>query len=364
MKIVIVGGHLSPALAVLEKLKKENVFYIGRVHSFEGDNAFSLEYREITKLGIPFFSLKTARFQRKFTRYTLSSFLKMPVGFYQALRILNKVKPDVVLAFGGYLSVPVGLAASVLRIPLVIHEQTLEIGFANKILSFFAKKICISFQSSEKFFPKEKTVLTGNPIRPQILNLKDKKNKNAIPVIYITGGSTGSHAINELVGKSLEKLLENYNVFHQTGNSKIYNDFEKLTVIKNNLEKNKSKNYSLTKFLSPESSSLMLEKADLVIGRSGINTITELIYLKKPAILIPLPFSQRNEQKKNAEYMKSLGLAEVLEQNLITPDLFILTILAMFKNIDKYKLRKKIIFTNSADKIVNLLKDVSKKKTA
>nr|MBI5456035.1 UDP-N-acetylglucosamine--N-acetylmuramyl-(pentapeptide) pyrophosphoryl-undecaprenol N-acetylglucosamine transferase [Candidatus Levybacteria bacterium] len=365
MKVVLVGGHLSPALAVLEKLEKQDVYYIGRKHSFEGDDALSLEYQEILKLGIPFFALKTARFQRKFTRYTLASFLKMPIGFYQALRILNNIKPDVVLSFGGYLSVPVGLAASALRTPLVLHEQTFEIGFANKILSPLAKKICISFESSKKFFPKGKTVLTGNPIKKDILKLLDsKKISNNLPLIYITGGSSGSHAINELVANSLEKLLEKYTIFHQTGDSKIYNDFEKLTLRKNNLKKEKSKNYTLVKFLIPKDSALMLSKADLVVGRSGINTVTELIYLKKPALLIPLPFSQKNEQFKNAGYMKELGLAEIMEQNLITPDLFISKITFMFKNINNYKLRKKVVFKNSAEDIINILKDVYTQKTA
>lgn len=365
MKIVLVGGHLSPALAILEKLEKKDVYYIGRKYSFEGDDGLSLEYQEIQKLGIPFFALKTARLQRKFTRYTLSSFLKMPVGFYQAFKILKKIKPDVVLSFGGYLSIPVGLAAYFLKIPLVIHEQTFEIGFANKILSPLAKKICISFEYSNKFFPKEKTILTGNPIKQDVLKLlTEKKALNNPPLIYITGGSSGSHAINELLANSLDKLLEKYVIFHQTGDSKIYNDFEKLTSIKNNLKKDKFANYSLVKFLTPKDSALMLSKADLVIGRSGINTVTELIYLKKPSLFIPLPFSQKNEQLKNAEYIKELGLAEILDQNLITPDMFISKINFMFKNISNYKLNKIVVFKNSAEKIINILKDVCKKKTA
>lgn len=365
MKIVIVGGHLSPALAVLEKLEKKDVYYIGRKYSFEGDSALSLEYLEITKLGIPFFALKTARLQRKLTKYTLTSFLKMPVGFYQAIKILNKVKPDVILSFGGYLSLPVGLASAFLKIPLVIHEQTFEIGFANKILSKIAQKICISFESSNKYFPKQKTILTGNPIKKDILELlNSKKILNNPPLIYVTGGSSGSHAINELVANSLDALLGKYTIFHQTGDSKIYNDFEKLNKIKNNLAKEKSKNYSLVKFLTPKDSSLMLSKADLVVGRSGINTVTELIYLKKPSLLIPLPFSQKNEQKKNAEYIKDLGLSEVMDQNLLTPDLFIPTILKMMNNINNYKLRKNVEFQNSAEKIINILKDVYKEKTA
>ena len=128
--------------------------------------------QEITKLGIPFYAINTARLQRKFTKHTVPSLIKFPLGFIQSLKILRKIKPEVVLGFGGYISLPVVLAAAFLKIPIVIHEQTLEAGFANKIEAKFARKICISWQSSEKYFPKEKTVLTGNPLRQVILNSK------------------------------------------------------------------------------------------------------------------------------------------------------------------------------------------------
>lgn len=365
MKVVLVGGHLSPALAVLENLEKNNTYYIGRKYSFEGDNALSLEYQEIIKLNIPFYSLNTARLQRKFTRYTFTSLLKMPAGFYQALKILSKIRPDVVLSFGGYLSLPVGLAAYFLKIPLVIHEQTLQIGLANKILSPFARKICISWQSSGKFFPKEKTILTGNPIKKDTLKLlNSKKIVNNPPLIYITGGSAGSHAINEFIEKSLDKLLNKFEIFHQTGDSKIYNDFEKLCIVKKHLGEEKSKKYTLTKFLTPKESSLMLARADLVIGRSGINTVTELIYLQKPALLIPLPFSQKREQARNAEYIKSTGLAEVIDQTSLTTDSFINAIFSMYKNINKYKLNKRIAFDNASENVIKVLKDIYAKKTA
>src|ERR1035437_5335593 len=108
MKIVIVGGHLSPALSIIKKLgKNDEVYYFGRKYVHEGDSALSLEYQEITKLNISFYSITTARLQRKLTRYTFSSLLKMPVGFYQSFNLLKKIKPDVVLGFGGYVSVPV-----------------------------------------------------------------------------------------------------------------------------------------------------------------------------------------------------------------------------------------------------------------
>lgn len=355
MKIVIVGGHLSPALAVIEKLKSEEVFYIGRKHAFEGDKALSLEYQEIEKLNIPFFALNTGRLQRKFTKHTIPSLIKIPLGLVWSLAILNKIKPDVVLGFGSYLFLPVAMAAKLLNIPIVVHEQTLEAGYANKLVAKIAKKICISWKSSESFFPKEKIVLTGNPLRQEIIDVKKMaKVNNPIPQIYITGGGSGAHVLNLLVEKSLDKLLEKYSIIHQTGWSEVYRDFERLKKIDN-------KNYQCRKHLSAGEAALAIQKSDLVVGRSGINTVTELIYLKRAAFLIPLPVGQNNEQLKNAQFIKSLGLGEYKEQYLLTSDKFISNIESMLKNIKNYKLKDELISENAAEKIIEVLRNVSKK---
>jgi UDP-N-acetylglucosamine--N-acetylmuramyl-(pentapeptide) pyrophosphoryl-undecaprenol N-acetylglucosamine transferase len=357
MKVVIVGGHLSPALAVIEKLKNEDVFYIGRKHTFEGDKAISLESQEVEKLNIPFFDLNTARLQRKFTKHTLPSLLKFPIGFIQSYKILSKIKPDVVLGFGGYLFLPVALSAAFLKIPVVIHEQTLEAGFTNKLVAKFAKKICVSWRSSEKYFSKEKVVLTGNPIRQEIISAKNIQNeKNKTPIIYLTGGSAGAHALNLLVEKTLDEFLEKCILIHQTGGSEVYKDFERL-------EKQKSERYECQKFLTAKEAAMVMNKADLVVGRSGINTVTELIYLQKPAFLIPLPVGQKNEQLKNAKFIKSLGLGEFVQQHLLTPDLFVSAIFSMLNNITNYRLKEEILIEDAAEKIVEVLKNVTEKKT-
>ena len=363
MKVVLIGGHLSPAVSVIEKLKKEEVFYIGRKYTFEGDKALSLEHREVAKMGVPFFSITTARLQRKFTRYTLFSFSKLPVGFFQSYKILMKIKPDVVLGFGGYVSIPVVLAAHFLKIPTVIHEQTLEAGFANKLLSKFAKKVCISWESSKDFFPKEKIVLTGNPIRKDIINAKSPPEARfALPLVYISGGSSGAHALNAIVENSLDKLLGKFYLIHQTGDSQKFKDYERLNNKKNRPDGPGDNNYEIRKFLSSSQAAESLSKADLVISRAGINTVTELIYLEKPALLIPLPYSQKSEQLKNAEFLKDLGLGEIIEQKHLTNELFFSTVLSMIKNVESYKLKRRVLINNSAEKLVEVLKNVSKGK--
>lgn len=351
MKIAMIGGHLSPALSVIEHLPKETkMLFIGRKHPFEGDKTLSLEYKTIHSLGIAFAEITAGRLQRKFTRYTIISFLKFPIGIIQSFLILRKFKPDVVVGFGGYVSLSVALAAYAMRIPVVIHEQTLDAGLTNKIISVFAKKICISWDSSRKFFPREKTVLTGNPIRkfevrsspasPRGEKFKIGIDK-ALPTIYVTGGSSGSHFINMLIEGCIEGLLGKFNVIHQTGDSK-HNDYDRLKIFWNKLSPNLRDRYILEKFIDPPQVGSILKNCNLVICRAGMNTITELLYFKKQAILIPLPFSQNNEQLKNAKFLERHGLGEVVLQNEIDSEKLYNKVVLMFENMRKYKLNKSI----------------------
>ena len=336
MKIAITGGHLPPALSVIEALSKDTkVLFVGRKYALEGDKAFSLEYQTITKLGIPFEEIKTGRMQRKFTFYTIPSLLKLPLGFVRAFSILKKFKPDVVLGFGGYVSVPVGIVAYLMRIPLVIHEQALEAGLANKILSRFAAKVCISWEETRIFFPKEKVAVTGLPLRNFQLSTFNSQLDKKLPLIYITGGSLGSHFINNLIEGCLREILANFNLVHQTGDAKEYGDFDRLERLKNGLPYEFRQRYKLQKFIDPKEVGLVLSQADLIVGRSGINTIAELIFFKKPALLIPLPYLR--EQIKNARFFKNLGLGEILLQKDATSIDFLKTVKYMFGLRQDYK---------------------------
>jgi UDP-N-acetylglucosamine--N-acetylmuramyl-(pentapeptide) pyrophosphoryl-undecaprenol N-acetylglucosamine transferase len=363
MRIVIIGGHLTPAISVIDALPKEaEVLYIGRKYAMEGDKAVSLEFQTITDRGIRFEVIKTGRIQRQFSRHTLPSMSRVPYGIAQSLLILRRFKPDVVVGFGGYVSFPVIAAAKLLKIPVVIHEQTLEVGFANKAVSKMADKICISFFSSAKYFSKEKVVLTGNPIRSSILNPSKRfrlSTKN--PVIYVTGGSQGSHFINLMVSGVLTRLLEKYTVIHQTGASEEFKDYDKLTILKDGLNKNKE-NYLLSKFYSEDIVGSILKQADLVVSRAGVNTISELIVLRKPSYLIPLPVSQKDEQHKNAEFLRNLGLGEIGDQRSLTPERFLTEINEMMDNLGKYKLKssKEHFPKNAADRIVEVIYAASK----
>jgi UDP-N-acetylglucosamine--N-acetylmuramyl-(pentapeptide) pyrophosphoryl-undecaprenol N-acetylglucosamine transferase len=356
MKIVLIGGHLSPALSLIEHLKKDEVLYIGRKHAMEGDASTSLEYQTLKKMGINFEMLNTGRLQRKLTIYTIPSLLKIPLGFFQSISILKKFKPDIVVGFGGYLSVPVIIASYFLKIPTVIHEQTLEAGFANKFLARFVDKICVSWQSSFKYFPKAKTVLTGNPIRKEIREAK-RERKDDKTVIYVTGGSLGSHKMNKLIEENINDILRIASVIHQTGDSKIFNDYERLQVLKEGLGTDLKDNYKIFKFIEPDNVGEVMINSDLVISRSGINTVSELIYLNKPSLFIPLSFSQRQEQLKNAQMAKELGIAEVFLEDGGSKD-FLILLKKMIENLKSYSNEKNEIFHEDASE--NILKVINK----
>ncbi len=368
MKIAIIGGHLAPALAVIDALPIDTeIVFIGRKYVFEADKTISLEYQTITDRKIPFEILNTGRLQRKITKYTVLSLLKLPIGLPQAIRILTRHKPDIVLGFGGYLSVPVITAAYLMQIPSVIHEQTLGAGLANKLIAVFARKICISWESSRKFFPAAKTILTGNPVRKEIIEAekreKEEHGENVLPTIYITGGSSGSHAINMLLLGSAEKLLQKYHLVHQTGDAQKFQDFQKLEELKNTLPEKMRADYTIRKFIAPSEVAERIANADLVISRSGINTVTELLYLKKPALLIPLPFSQNNEQLENANFLRKVGLAEVYIQSSLTQDIFTDVVERMMQERKQYTIKEELaLHRDATEKIIEVILHVAKEK--
>lgn len=390
MKLLVVaggGGHFTAALAVIEALPKEwEVLVIGRKYAFEGEKAISLESQTAKKLGLPFVPITTGRLQRTLTKYTLSSLAKVPVGFWQSLQIIKRYKPDVLVSFGGYVSVPVAFAAKALGVPIIVHEQTLAAGLANKVVGKFAEKIAISWEKSARFFPKEKVVLTGNPIRAyrhsgehsdsriqnkidsgraplSLARMTEEKFDKKQKIIYITGGSAGSHAINVLIEGCIGQLVQKYTVIHQTGAAKEFGDFVRMQKLKGRLPKSVQGRYLLHKFISSSDVYAILQKADLVVARSGIGTVTELLSFGKPAFFIPLPYGQHNEQLKNALFVKKLGLAEVGDQKLLTPELLLTAIEKMITHAPVYKKNSKqaqeMIQPHAAQNIISLITDVS-----
>lgn len=330
-KIFVTGGHYAPAKAVISRLSGWEIFYVGRKYAMEDDRAEALEYREFKHLN--YLVITTGRLQRKFfvnVGQSVKSLFKIPIGFIQSFRWLLKYQPDAVLSFGGYVAVPVVFAAWLLDVPVVTHEQTKSVGLANRIIRFLGAKV----------------LETGNPLREEILKQKPTDQN----ILYITGGNQGAHVLNLAVFDAI-KNLNKYKILHQTGDS-VFNDFDNAP---------KQKNYEVKKFLTGEESAGVLASAHIVISRAGANTVSEIAYLGKPAILIPIPWSSGREQEKNA---KSLGEAAVIiDQKNLSGKILLEAISIIENDYEKFlsaaRKNKSLVNPHAAEDIVKELKELA-----
>lgn len=365
-KIVITGGHLTPALAVIEELEKKKdwqIYFLGRQYASEAEKTPSMEAELLEGRPLTFIPLITGRVRRHWDRHTLFSYLKIPLGFFHALAWLMRIRPHLILSFGGYVSVPVVLAGWLMRIPILNHEQTAVYGLASQFNRFFANQIAVSWLESEKHFPQKKVVFTGNPIRKKILTFDQKIwsvfdfEKN-LPLLFFTGGNQGSHVINRTVGEAIRDLLKDNNVFIQVGHLTTHGDFEWLEEKREKLPPTLKKRFHLKKYLDDQEMGTFLNKADVVVSRAGANIVTELAALGKPALLIPLPYASADEQTKNAQILVKAGTAEILNQDQLTPLKLRKQIQTMMKNLGQYQKKtpqaKKLVQLEAAEKIVEL----------
>lgn len=364
VRVLLTGGHAgTTALAVIEEIKSREdtkqweISWIGAQHAVEGKKSPTLESKVLPKFGVTTYSIIMGRLQRKFTRYTISSLCKIPFGFIHAFFLLKKIKPHVILSFGGYAAYPVVVVGSFLKIPVVIHDQTAAAGRANLFSARFAQKVAISRASCEKFFPKEKTVLTGNPIIRSIREIHPRLQMSDPPVLFVAGGSRGSQTINTLIRNILPELLRSFVVIHQTG-SLDYRDFVEF---KNTLPEEAQKHYELHEFIDPLEIHTFWRRADIFIGRSGANTVSESIAAKRPSIFIPLPFAYNDEQTKNAEYAKIIGLATILPEKNVDKETFLQALSLVHRGwgkIVKHVYKKQSPDLYAARNVVDLLKSL------
>jgi UDP-N-acetylglucosamine--N-acetylmuramyl-(pentapeptide) pyrophosphoryl-undecaprenol N-acetylglucosamine transferase len=367
--IVITGGHLTPALAMIEEFskfpRKWKISFIGRQKSQEGSHLISREYIEITKMNnVNFVRINTGKLVRHFSRYALASICKFPMSLIASYKTLKILKPDIILSFGGYVALPVALAAWILKIPIVTHEQTQSLGLANQLIRKLAKKVAYAWVGKgKKLYANE--VVTGNPIRKAFIVPIQASPKWIIggkPILFITAGNLGSKIINQIVRNILKELIINYEVVHQCGMGEAGKDKGDLRKLKLKLGQILGKYYHVKRWFSANETSYLMRKSRIVIGRSGANTVYELAFLGAPAILIPLPISAGNEQYENAKILENQGMAVILEQsNLNQPNL-----LEALRNIEKdyesYKnkavLMKQNIICNATQKLREVIENV------
>ncbi|RSO09171.1 UDP-N-acetylglucosamine--N-acetylmuramyl-(pentapeptide) pyrophosphoryl-undecaprenol N-acetylglucosamine transferase [Streptomyces sp. WAC 05379] len=319
------GGHTYPALTAVRTLQNRlaaegkalDVLWIG--------TAEGLEARIAPAEGIAFATVATGKIRRSSNPLKMMSaanvrdMARVPLGVAQARKIISSFEPDVVLATGGYVAVPAGLAARMCRRPLVLHEQTVRLGLANRKLAGSATRIAVSSESTLPLLPQEvrgAAVVTGNPIRPEVLTGQADKAVQALglhgfdrrlPTVYVTGGAQGSQQINGVVRDALPWLLEGANVIHQCGPDNV----GELRQYAATLPAGSAGRYHLAGFVGPELPDV-LALADVVVSRSGAGTLAELTALGKPAVFIPLASSAGNEQAHNARHLEESGAAIAL----------------------------------------------------
>ncbi|MGV9601064.1 UDP-N-acetylglucosamine--N-acetylmuramyl-(pentapeptide) pyrophosphoryl-undecaprenol N-acetylglucosamine transferase [Streptosporangium sandarakinum] len=319
------GGHTYPALTAIRTLRDRLAAGGGSLDVLWIGTEEGLEARVAPAEGIAFTTVATGKIRRSSNPLKMLSpanirdMARVPLGVLQARRVIAGFRPDVVLATGGYVAVPAGLAARICRRPLVLHEQTVRLGLANRRLAGRATRIALSSESSLPLLPESVRalgVVTGNPVRPEVLAGHADKAVGALglwgfdrrlPTVYVTGGAQGSQQINDVVRDTLPWLLRRANVVHQCGPAHV----DALRRSASALPPEAAGRYHLAGFVGPELPDV-LALADVVISRSGAGTLAELTALGKPAVFIPLATSAGNEQAHNARHLESTGAAVAL----------------------------------------------------
>lgn len=337
-KIIITGTHLTPALELIRQLQlsqKNNweISYIGRLSNSNDVQQSSIESEIVPSLGVKFYSIPCGKFDRRFLPNTILGFPKTIAGLFKSFFLVKRIKPDIIVSFGGYVSVPVVISGWLQRISSVTHEQTLTNSLTTKINSHFVKKIALSFNNQKQIgqLPNNKVVITGNLLRYQLFKKNNyyrssiKFQSSELPIIYITAGNQGSHIINSVIKELLPKL-KGFNIIHQTG-KKDYSEFKSFN--------EELPNYLASDYFDTQEYSWIIQKTNLFISRAGANTCQEIVAFNKNSILIPLPKSQQNEQKLNAFWVKKQQPQQtiILPQEKLAPN-------SLFKSIISFKNKK------------------------
>lgn len=349
-KIILTGGgtagHVTPNLALCPELKK-NGFEISYIGSYNG-----MEKDLVEKAGIPYYGISTGKLRRYFDWKNFTDPFRVIKGFFEAGKLMKKLKPDVVFSKGGFVAVPVVIAASRAGIPVISHESDMTPGLANKISLSFCTKICCNFPETIQYLPEDKAVLTGCPIREELLTGKRESGyrltgfNDSKPVLMVMGGSLGSVKVNQAVRSILPDLLKNYQVVHLCGKGNLD---ETLTSMPG---------YVQYEYMSDPLKHLFA-MADVIVSRAGANAICELLALQKPALLIPLSAAaSRGDQILNAKSFKKQGFAEVMEEEEITPEKLYQAVNKLYDNREIYiRNMKSSNQSNAVSRVVSLIKE-------
>lgn len=347
--VVFTGGHHNSALVVAEALKKEGLKVVWFGHKFTSstDKSLSAEFQEVTNSGISFYELKTGKFYRQSNPL---EYFKIILGFIQSFSYLLKLKPKLIVSFGGYLAVPTVISGYILGIKCITHEQTVVAGWANKAISHFVDKILVTHKTSLANYPKEKTVSVGLPIRPQLLDKKLTKRFDP-PLIYVTCGKQGSHLINRALFPIIPQLVKKFTIIHQTGANTQLKDLEKARRVKESLKEYSSRYIYAPYFFSPDAPS-HIRSAKLIISRAGAHFTYELMLLGKRSILIPISWVSHNEQLLNAQLTIKHLPGVILEEKDLSSNNLLQSINLALKLPKKPKIK---LDTDAQKKVIDII---------
>lgn len=353
-EIVLTGGgtagHVTPNIALLPHLKKlgYDIQYIG---SYDG-----IEKKLIEELGISYHGISSGKLRRYFDIKNFSDPFRVAKGFFQAKQLLKQLKPDIIFSKGGFVTVPVVQAAKAQHIPVILHESDMTPGLANRLALPAASKICCNFPETVSHLPEGKAVVTGSPIREE---LRHGNRLAALqfcgftadkPVLLIIGGSLGSVAVNQAVRSILPELLKSFQVIHLCGKGNLDDSL------------NDTFGYVQYEYIKKELADLFA-LADIVVSRAGANAICELLELRKPNLLIPLSAAaSRGDQLLNAASFQKQGFSVVLQEEDLTSDLLLDSILNLYQNRQTYiNAMDKSSASNAVDTIVALIETIVNK---
>lgn len=334
------AGHVTPNLAIIPQIRKKLSQYELDIHYIGSESGIEREMIEGFS-DITYHCVRTGKLRRYFSLRNFTDPFRVIGGYFDAKKLMKKIRPVLVFSKGGFVSVPVAAAAHAYKIPVIAHESDLTPGLANKISARFATKICTTFPDTIKYLPNGIGICTGSPVRPELfrgsaLRAKERYGFDDKPVILSMGGSLGSAVLNKALRDNLPELTKKYNIIHLCGKGNIddsCNDF--------------SHSYKQFEFISEELPDA-LALADLIVSRAGSNAIHEFLALHKPMVLIPLSAAaSRGDQILNAESFEKRGFAIVLEEEKITPSSFMETLSLAEK--DKKKMTAAMMNCENSD---------------
>jgi UDP-N-acetylglucosamine--N-acetylmuramyl-(pentapeptide) pyrophosphoryl-undecaprenol N-acetylglucosamine transferase len=354
IKIVLTGGgtagHVMPHLPLISLMQEKDweVYYIGS-DGFEKD--------VIKGLGVDFFSIRTGKWRRYASFQNYLDLFNVLIGFFQSIYFLSIIKPHVVFSKGGFVSLPVAIAAWFLRIPVATHESDITPGLANKVIARVAKRIMYSFPETKNYIPAHKAELTGIPIRRNLLDgdknraltLCGFSSEDSRPIVLIMGGSQGSNIINEFVEQACKHLILKYRVMHLTGKGK-------------KLNLNSPGSYWQKEYVNLQLKDL-LKAADVVVSRAGANSLFELLTLRKKMLLVPLSKGTRGDQILNARSFSNQGWASVVLEKDLSIKSFMETLDALV--LEDFSKERDLLFIesflkkDSSSEVVKLLQELA-----